>query len=400
MFKALHYRPFRLLWTGQTVSNVGDHLYRIALAWWVLETTKSAAAMGLVLISATAPLLVFLLIGGAVVDRWPRARIMLLGDLLLGALVLGQAVLMQSGQLTVWQVTAAAAVFGFVTAFVRPAYTALVPEITPAAALPSANSLTGLSSELAGILGPALAGLIVAAGGPAWAFALDGLSFFVSAACLLQLPAGPPAATTTAPPRLIYQIWEGIQTVWRLPWIGITILLAALANITLWGPFRTALPLLIQGQFHADSTILGLFYSAVSLGSVGAFLGLGRAGRLRWRGWLSYGAWLGCGLLLLLLGFPLPLGGLLGVGLGLGLGLAVIEFIWTNTLQELVPGERLGRVASIDQWGSMALLPVGFALAGWASDQFGAPSVFIAGGSLTALLVVTGLIHPAIRALD
>src|SRR5512146_363976 len=122
--RSLKHRPFALLWTGQTVSRLGDSLYRIALAWWVLEKTGSAAIMGTVLIFGFTPALIFALIGGVAVDRFPRAWVMILT-------VLALTGLSAAGLLEIWHVYAASILFGVVDAFFQPAYTAILPEITP-----------------------------------------------------------------------------------------------------------------------------------------------------------------------------------------------------------------------------------------------------------------------------
>ena len=156
IFRSLSQRSFALLWSGQTISRLGDSLYRIALAWWVLEKTGSAAIMGTVQIFSTVPMLVFLLIGGVAVDRFNRARLMLASDLLRGIVVAVVAGLAVSRQLEVWHIFLASTIFGIVDAFFQPAYTSIVPDLTPREALPSANSLTSLSGQAAGIVGPAL----------------------------------------------------------------------------------------------------------------------------------------------------------------------------------------------------------------------------------------------------
>src|SRR5829696_140795 len=187
LFLALKHRSFALLWSGQTISRLGDSLYRIALAWWVLEKTGSATAMGTVLILSQIPLLLFLLISGVVVDRLPRIRIMFLSDVLSGLVITFVTVFSWLDLLQIWHIYIASMVFGFVEAFFFPAYQAVIPEITPSQLLTSANSLNGLSQRITGIVGPALGATLVAAGGTSVTFALDALSFFVSALCVLPL---------------------------------------------------------------------------------------------------------------------------------------------------------------------------------------------------------------------
>src|SRR5215469_15719810 len=181
LFRALAHRPFSLLWTGQTVSGVGDSVYQVALVWWVLVHTGSALAMGTVLICERVPALVLLLLGGVIVDRVPRVQLMLLSDALRGLLVGVVALLALTHTLAVWHVYVVSVVFGVVGAFFYPAYRAVVPELASSDLLPSANSLTSLSREATGILGPSLGAIMVAAGGSSIAFALDAASFFLSA---------------------------------------------------------------------------------------------------------------------------------------------------------------------------------------------------------------------------
>jgi MFS family permease len=417
LFKSLTHRSFAYLWGGQSISRLGDSLYRIALAWWVLEETGSATAMGTVLVFSSVPMLLFLLIGGVVVDRFPRLRVILMADLLSGTVVAVIAGLAWVGSLEVWHVYIASTIFGFVRAFFFPAYAATVPEVTPLEALPSANSLTSLSQQLTGIVGPALGAALVAFGGAATAFALDALSFFVSAACLLPILRSQPSAslresiqpTIASDPlpaarstgRLAMDdLRAGLKAVLAAPWLWITIAIFGFVNVTSASPRAIALPFLVKDNLHAEVKTLGLFYSMTSLGYVLGALWLGRFPRLRRRGLWAYIATLLSGLLVAAFGLLLPIPVLAVAALVIGLSMSVFSLIWTNTLQELVPRHLLGRVSSLDALGSLVLTPIGFGLIGWATDLFGAPVVFIIGGSLTVGLALLGLAHPAIRNLD
>ncbi len=401
LFHSLKIRPFAFLWTGQTVSRLGDNLYRIALAWWVLEKTGSAAAMGTVLIFSSVPMLIFLLIGGAAVDRLSRSRLMLASDVLRGALVAIVAVMAFANWLQLWHIYIASIVFGLVDAFFRPAYTAIVPEITPLEALPSANSLTSLSDEIAGIGGPALGALIVAAGGTSTAFALDAVSFFISSACLLfLLSLQLPQKQEHTSQNIIHEVREGIGAVRASPWLWITITMAAFANITLAGPFSVTMPFLIKDHLHANVGSLGIVYSSFSVGSVLAAAWLGSRARLHRRGVVTYSVWLVSALTLIVMGLSPWVFGVAAAAVVCGAGLVIGNLIWINTLQELVPSHMLGRVSSIDHLGSLALTPIGYGIAGWATDWIGASSVFIIGGILTCCFNLIGLMHPAVRSLD
>lgn len=401
LFRALRHRPFALLWSGQAISRLGDSLYNIALAWWVLQATGSAAAMGTVLIFSFAPLVLFLLVGGVAVDRLPRLRVMFVTDLASGIVVLAVAALASLGRLEVWHVYIASMLFGFMQAFFFPAYNAVVPDLTPAEALPSANSLTNLSQQLAGVAGPALGAVIVATRGAPAAFALDGLSFLISAGCLLTLvrQAEPPRQT-----RERTSVWrdlrEGIGVVMAVPWLWINIVLFGLTNVTLTGPRAVALPFLVRNNLHANVGTLGFVYSAGATGAVVGAIWLGGLKRIRRRGPLAYGATVLSGLAGVLIGLAPVVAVTATAAFVIGLCISVFSLIWTNTLQEMVPREKLGRVNSIDALGSFVLLPLGFGLAGWSTDRLGAPLVFILGGGVTVLLTLAAWLHPAIRALD
>jgi MFS family permease len=369
------------------------------LAWWVLEKTGSAAAMGTVLIFSFLPMLLFLLIGGVAVDRLPRGRVMLVSDVLRGAVVALVAALAFAQSLEIWHVYIASMAFGFVDAFFQPAYTAIVPEIIPNESLPSANSLTNLSRQVTGIAGPALGAAMVVLGGTPMAFALDALSFFISAACLLPI-VGLSTRAAAASSSALRDLREGLATVLGSPWLWVTIAIFALANVTLDGPIAVSLPFLVKDALGGDVGVLGLLYSMSSLGAIVGAVWLGRFHRIRRRGLITYGAGIVSGIAVLISGLPISI---VGVSLAMfveGFCIATFGLIWTNTLQELVPRDRLGRVSSIDMLGSYVLLPIGYGMTGWVTDAIGAPMMFVLGGGIGAGLIALGLLHPAIRGLD
>lgn len=416
VLRSLKHRPFALLWAGQTTSRLGDSLYRIALAWWVLEKTGSAVAMGTVLVFSQVPMLIFLLIGGVVVDRLPRIRIMFSSDVLSGLVISSVAIFSWLDLLQIWHIYIASMIFGFVEAFFFPAYQAVIPQMTPSELLNSANSLNGLSQRVTGIVGPALGAALVAAGGTSLAFGLDALSFFISAFCVLpmlrssldkvQRPEG--AAETGVKNRSVKDalkqgvsdLRDGFGLVKTIPWIWISILLFGFVNIMEAGPRAVSMPFLIKEDLGADVKLLGILGSAASLGFVVGMLWLGQYGRLRRRGVLGYLSIVGTGAALLPFAFKLPIPTLIASMFMSGICLSVFALIWTHTLQEMVPGNMLGRVYSIDALGSFVLLPIGFSLSGWATDRLGAPTVFLIGGLSTIVLALLGLLHPAIRSLD
>lgn len=404
ILRSLTHRPFALMWGGQTISRLGDSLYRIGLSWWVLERTGSATAAGAVQFFTLIPLLVFLLIGGVAADRLPRMRVMFVSDILRGVLVGGVALMAALGTLELWHIYVASVMFGFVNAFFQPAYTALVPEITPAELLPSANSLTNLGGTLAGIVGPAIGAVIISFGGTPLAFGLDALSFLGAGLLLLpilSLSTSPKKKKGDEPPRSPFaDLREGIRATFSEPWLWITIVFFGFANITLSGPMSIAMPFRIQRDLGEGVSALGLVTSMSSIGAVVASVWLGRYKKLRRRGLIAYGAVLATAAAVFVIGLPVGVPGVAAGAFVFGASVGVFTLVWVNTLQEMVPGDLLGRVSSVDQLGSFILLPLGYALTGVLADKIGPSQVFLLGGAISFVAVLLILLVPSIRNLD
>ncbi|PWT75053.1 MAG: hypothetical protein C5B60_05890 [Chloroflexi bacterium] len=400
LFRALSQRSFALLWTGQTISGVGDSVYQVALVWWVVVHTGSALAMGTVLLCEQVPALTLLLLGGVIVDRFPRAWLMILSDLARGALVSALALLSMTNSLVIWHIYVVSLAFGVVGAFFSPAYRAVVPELAAPDLLPSANSLTTLSQQATGILGPSLGAVIVAVGGSSVAFAVDTASFFLSAACLI-LVLTPASRSQHGKSRrsLLGEAREGLSYVVGTPWLGITIGIAGLSNLTYF-PAMVALPFLVKHELHANVGLLGLYYSALALGAMLGAAWLGRYSAIRRRGLRLYVAWMLSGVALSLIGLVLTPVVFLLAAMAIGGANAVMSLIWLNTIQEQVPHDLQGRVYSIDYLGSALLGPGGYLLGGWVTPLLGPALVFLVGGALQTGLIGLGLLHPKVRRLD
>ncbi len=403
-FRALHNKRFSTLLFGQTLSRIGDFLFQIAIAWWVLEKTGSATAMGTVLFFSTLPMVVFVLVGGVVVDRMPRGLLLFISDMARCFIMVVGTWLAFTDQLVLWQIYVIAILFGFADAFFLPAYNALIQQIVAEDDLPSANSINSLSMQFGRVAGPAIGGLIVGFGGTATAFGFNALSFFIGAltvAALLNVPA--PAREQQGGFTLKHfkdDLRDGFGTIFSSPILWVAILVFAFTNITLAGPYSIAMPFLVQQKLGGDERMLGFIYAIFPIGYAIASLVMGSFQKLRSRGVLFYvcGAIAGIGLGVFGLGLPLPL--LVFAALVNGAALEVDSLIWTNLMQEMVPPEKMGRVSSVDALGSFVLLPIGFAFTGWLIDTIGVTTVFIAAGGITAVISLLPLLNPVIRKLD
>lgn len=415
--RALRNRRFALLWVGQTISRIGDFVYEIVLAWWILEVTGSGAVMGSVLIVTFVPVALFTLVGGAVVDRVPRVPVMFVSDVVRAVAVLGVAAWAYADQLTLWPVYALGILFGVGNAFFNPAYFALVPELVDEADLPSANALTSMSFQLGRVVGPAIGGLIVAAGGTQLGLLLNGLSFVLAAALLAPLlairraPAGAaaagsevavgdaaaePGAAAVAPRGWLADIREGFAVVTGSPIVRTGIVVNALAAACLVGPFLVAMPFLIEERFDADPRVLGFLLAVFPVGFLLGSLWGGRHDKLPHRGRIMYGGILAAAVMLAVYGLPVPLYVLAAAALVNGFSLELTGLAWVGLLQDHVPGDKLGRVASLDQLSGFVTTPIAFAVAGWTTDAFGAAPTFLVGGLLAAALSAAALAVPAV----
>ncbi len=461
--RALRSRRFALLWSGQTISAVGDGAFFTAMAWQVLLLTGSAAAMGATLIAQTVPLVLFMLVGGVVADRLPRRLTLLWSDAGRAVVTLVVAGLGLSGHLQFWQLIALSALFGLAEAFFRPAIQSIPPELVPVEDLPSANALSSFTRSVTTLVGPAIGATLVSVASPAGAFAFDGLTFVISAACLLLMgrvdgvprpravPAVPrapvPAESELAPVSagllsgvqldapmptyagvaedlpsatetlvkaetagagrglrgVIADIREGVSYITGSTWLWLTIALASLGNIAL-APLQVTLPLLVRDSYHQGVWLLGAILTAVSVGSIIATLVIGQLRRVRHRGLVAYISLLVSGASMALFGLPIGAQSAPALGMAsgvlLGAGLGIFEIIWATTMQELVPPEKLGRVSSVDWLGSLCLQPIGLALVGALSDSLGPALIFIIGGLFSVALTLFGLTSRSIRALD
>jgi len=407
--RALGSKPFALVWSGQTISALGDGVTLTALAWQVLVLTGSGAAMGAVLVAETVPRVLFLLLGGVVADRFSRRNVLLWSDTIRGVAVGAIAVLGWMNLLALWHLIVLGAIFGLASAFFFPAYQSIPPQLVDADTLPSANALNGMSRQMSQLFGPALGATLVALSDPSAAFAIDALSFGVSAALLLavRVPPLPKETYDGVKPGglrgLVGDIREGLGYVMRSPWLWVTIAIASLGNVGL-APMQVALPKLIKSVYGQGVWLLGATGTAVAAGSLVTMLLIGQARRVRHRGILAYGGLIASSLAVIVFGLPLPHqyapAIAIAVSVFFGAGLAIFELIWVTSLQELVPMEKLGRVSSVDWVGSLALMPVGLALVGVLTDRVGASWVFLAGGALNLALELIALTVPGIRKLD
>ena len=388
----LEERPFRLLWLGQTLSAAGDSLVPVALAFAVLGLTGSATDLGLVLAASFVARVVFLLAGGVWADRLPRRSVMLAADLFRAAVHAAIAALLLAGNAEVWHLVVTAALNGIATAFFAPASTGVVPETITAARLQQANALMSLSRRSVAIFGPAASGLLVAAFGPGWVFALEAASFVVSAAFLAALPltVSPPAPRQA----FVRELAEGWHEVRSRTWVWTGLVCFSVSNVAVATFF--VLGPLVAARELGGATDWGL---ALTGGAVGGVVGGLVAIRLQPRYPLRFAfpVILLCALQLLALVPPLPV---LALALAAALALGAIDFanaLWTTVLQERIPPRQLSRVSAYDWMVSYVFMPVGYALAGPLASGLGIDATLALAAGLCAAANLGMVAIPSVR---
>jgi MFS family permease len=397
ILEPLRHRDFRLLWIGQSVSQIGNALYYVALPFQILALGGNPLQLGLgFTIFATAQLLV-ILFGGAIVDRLPRRRVILASDFSSGVIVGVIAVLGMTGHLQIAHLYVAAALFGVAFSFETPAMNAIMPELVPKDVLTAGNSLRGLAGQAGRVLGPLLGGLLVAKSGPPAAFAIDAATFFFSFAVFFF--AKPPRREPLPPSSLLSQVREGLAFTFSVKWIWLTIVGFGFTNGFYFAAFTVALPLLVINVLHGSAATFGLIGAA---GGVGEVIGGLLAGNLRVRrlGLTLYAGSAAIGVSAIAYGVPLLPVVLIGAA-GFGGSIVFTNALWDTAIQKHVPPDLIGRVTSIDFFGSFLVGPVAPIAAAAAIPLIGPAAIFLIAGTVSIVYsVVAPALNRSIRELE
>ena len=385
-------REFRLLFSGQAVSVLGDRMVAVALAFAVLEIGGSVADVGLVLAAGTFPLVATVLVGGVVADRASRRAVMVAADLVRVASQGTMAVLLIAGAAEVWMLALLAGVAGAATGFFGPASTGLLPEIVLTEQLQPANALNASAVSTGEILGPVVAGLLVAAAGAGWAIAVDALTFAASAACLAMLRVPTRAAAQRS--SFAADLRDGWAAFRSRRWVWTFVAYFAIVNL-LWGAWGTHGPIVAANDL-GGAAAWGSILAAMGVGALAGSLLAVRAKPTRP---LLFAA-LADGLFALPLAFlaATPSVPLIACGALLsGAGMALAISVWESTLQRHIPTKSLSRVSSYDWFGSLAFYPLGLAIWGPVATLIGTGSSLWLAFTLAVVATLALLGVPEIR---
>jgi len=266
---------FRWFWLASALSVGGDFFSFIAVSWLTLQLTGSALALGTILMAQGIPRAGLLLLGGALTDRMSARRLMSVSALARTVLMVAIATDTAGGHVQLWHLYVYAVLFGTLGAFFIPPQGTMLPRLVPANMLEAGNSALNLGSQMARVIGPAAAGLVVARFGPAPSFAIDGACFFLCALAVLQLPI--PASVSTSTQNLLGSIQAGLSYAWADRALLGVLAIVIVLNFAVTGPFNVGLVLLARQRFGGAGA-LGVILSA---GALGSFVGTLAGGTFR-----------------------------------------------------------------------------------------------------------------------
>jgi MFS family permease len=392
MFRALSHRDFRLFWTGAFLSNIGTWMQAVAQGWLVLQLTNSPFWLGLDAFMATAPAVIFTLLGGVFADLIDRRRLLLYTQVGAGMAALGLATLVATHVVNRWMVLGFSFVTGCCMALASPSYLAMTYDLVGREDLANAIAMNSTQFQLSRVVGPALAGVAFRVFGLAGCFYANGLSFVAVVIALWKVrPAhysGSNAHSMKDRRALWRDLIDGLRYVRTRPRVSSLLLLSAV-NSLFGAPYFSMVPIYARDIFHLGETGLALMMGTAGGGAFFGALLIAYLGDFRRKGWLVlFGAIVfGIGIIGFALSSQLALSLLSLFTLGFAI---VVSVATTNTLlQKLVTDEMRGRVMSMFILSFMGTMPIGNILAGTASNHFGPPRTLAVGGFVIATVATS-----------
>lgn len=393
-------RDFRLWVLGDAASLTGTMMAPVAVTFALLRHGHGAGDVGLVMMAQSLPLVGFLLLGGVISDRFPRRTVMLSADLVRCAAQALLAGLLLSGSPSLWTYAVIGAVVGAGDAFFNPAVTGLIPQLVDEQRLQEANAIRAVSWSAGSALGPALAGIVLSVAAAGWAIAADALTYAISAACLWRVRPRP-LTSPALPGRVLDDLRAGWREFRSRTWLWSIVAEFAGFHVVVW-PGLMVLGAVVAKQDLGGAGSWGAILAAFGTGSVLASLVLLR---VRPRRPLLAGA---CGMFpfglpLLALAVPLSTAAVAAAAFAAGVGIGVFGTMWDTTMQREIPPHLLSRVSAYDWFGSVASMPLGFAVIGPLATVLGLRGTLVLGACwllatnalIAALPAVRGITAPA-----
>jgi MFS family permease len=380
-FRSLHTPNFRLFFIGQLVSQAGTWMQTVAIVWVVLDLTNSGTALGLVTAAQFLPMLLLGAWTGLLTDRVDRHRLMIATQVAFTALAIVFSVLMLTDRASVPAMYVLALVFGIITAFDNPARRVFVSELVAAEDVPNAVGLNSALMTGSRVVGPALAGALIAGPGAGSCFVVNALTYFAVIGALLRMD----RSTFRAAPPVVKakgQLRAGFRYVWHTPDLRLSLALVGVVGVSVFN-YQVSLPLLAEHTFGGDATTFTLLYATMSAGSVGGALTVARRQDIGLPSLVHTGAGLTVATLALAFAPTLPLAVIAAVPVGFT-SIFLISGSSAAVQLSAEPSMR-GRVLALLGMLLLGSTPIGSPIIGWISDVSN-PRMGIAVGALATAI--------------
>jgi MFS family permease len=390
----LRNRYFRLLWAGRAISALGDQCYLVALPWLILQLTNSGVALGTVMMTGAIPMVVLMLLGGVLSDRFSARRILIVTTSARTVCVAAIGALVALHAVALWQIYLLALAFGIADAFAMPASQTLIPSIVDREQLPAANSITQGTQQLTTIVGPAPAGLIVKSLGTAWAFFIDAVSFLFVIAALWRLPDPPATAAAKARTGVLPAIVEGLRYINADVAMRSLLLVAGALNFCVAGPVSIGLAWIAKQHFGSPIAF-SVFVASVAAGGLAGAIAAG-VYKPRKRGVLMLSVSVLIALGTALLGVVNQVWSLSAVLFAMGAASGFLNVHIVAWFQRRVDRDMLGRAMSVIMLAAVGLQPFSLAIAGIAVT-WSVAGMFAGAAALLLLITTLAALHEPVR---
>jgi predicted MFS family arabinose efflux permease len=385
VFKAFHYRDFRLMWIGACTSSVGTWMQIVAQGWLIYRLSHSSRLLALDQFLAGIPIFLFSIIGGVVADRTERRKILLVSQYIQMASAAALTVLVAFGLSHVWPILCLSFVSGLAQAFGGPAYLSLIPTLVDREDMPNAIALNSIQFNLAVTIGPALGGITLARLGEKWCFGLNAISFLAPVITLSIISAQfVPDATKES---MFHSLQQGMKFIWHQGAM-VALIVLAFAMTFLSMPMRTYIPVFVKDIFHRGPETYGTLLSLMGVGSICGSLAVASVGNMSRKGRfaLTMLMIMGAGIAGFSLSKLLPFSYAMLVVVGASM-MAVFATV-TSLVQLIVTNEMRGRVMSVYNFAFRGGMPIGNLVSGWLVPVYTAPVVLAVNGFLLILVAL------------
>jgi MFS family permease len=386
---------YRRLAVALVLATFAGGVWTVGLVWEVIRIGGGPGQLSVVATASAVGVILPALLGGVVADRVPQ-KIILLGVATVELLCMATVALLSLGDLTtLWQLGVVGFLIGAAMAFYYPAYSAWLPALVPEEDLLQVNGFEGMIRPTIGqAVGPAVAGAVVGAASPGAALSVAALSSLAGLIALATVPLTPVRReeSDSGPTSVLHDLREGFVYMWRTPWLLATLLFASVMVFVMMGPLEVLVPFLIKDRLGGGPGDHAKVLAAFGIGgAIGSLVMASRRMPRRYLTWMNL-MW-GVGALpFVVMGFATEIWQVVASAFVLGILFSAPMVIWGTLLQRRVPPHLLGRVASLDFFVSISLMPLSMALSGPVSEAIGLRTTFLIAGVVPAIAAVVAIV--------